>query len=50
MTSSGRLGALAEPQFRLLWIGQTTSAFGDSLIPLAIEILKSRKESKAGAR
>jgi MFS family permease len=36
MTSNGRLGALAEPQFRLLWIGQTTSAFGDSLIPLAI--------------
>lgn len=32
----GRLGALAEPQFRLLWIGQTASAAGDSLIPVAI--------------
>lgn len=34
--STGRLGALAEPQFRLLWIGQTASAAGDSLIPVAI--------------
>jgi len=33
---SERLGPLREPQFRLLWIGQTTSAVGDSLIPLAI--------------
>jgi MFS family permease len=31
-----RLGPLAEPQFRLLWIGQTASAAGDSLIPVAI--------------
>lgn len=38
MTSapSGRLGALTEPQFRLLFIGQTASAAGDSLIPVAI--------------
>lgn len=35
-TPGGRLGALAEPQFRLLWIGQTASAAGDSLIPVAI--------------
>ena len=35
-TPSGRLGALAEPQFRLLWIGQTASAAGDSLIPVAV--------------
>ena len=34
--ASERLGPLREPQFRLLWIGQTTSAVGDSLIPLAI--------------
>jgi MFS family permease len=33
---SERLGPLREAQFRLLWIGQTTSAVGDSLIPLAI--------------
>ena len=31
-----RLGALAEPQFRLLWIGQTASLAGDGLIPVAI--------------
>jgi MFS family permease len=37
MTGRARLlGPLAETQFRLLWIGQTASAFGDSLIPLAI--------------
>jgi len=30
------LGALSEPQFRLLWIGQTASRAGDSLIPVAI--------------
>jgi MFS family permease len=30
------LGALSEPQFRLLWIGQTASAAGDALIPVAI--------------
>lgn len=29
-------GALQERDFRLLWIGQTTSAFGDSLIPVAL--------------
>lgn len=33
---AGRLGALAEPQFRLLWIGQTASAAGDALIPVAV--------------
>jgi MFS family permease len=27
---------LAEPQFRLLWIGQTASAAGDALIPVAV--------------
>ncbi|HEY8921365.1 MAG TPA: MFS transporter [Candidatus Limnocylindria bacterium] len=37
MTRRGKLlGALSEPQFRLLWIGQTTSAFGDGLTFLAI--------------
>lgn len=39
MTSTrlaGLLGALQERDFRLLWIGQTTSAFGDSLIPVAL--------------
>jgi MFS family permease len=33
---TGRFGALAEPQFRLLWIGQTASAAGDALLPVAI--------------
>ena len=37
MTGRGTaLGALSEPQFRLLWIGQTASAAGDSLIPVAV--------------
>ena len=37
MTGRARLlGALAEPQFRLLWIGQTASAAGDALIPVAV--------------
>ena len=30
------LGPLGEPQFRLLWIGQTASAAGDALIPVAV--------------
>ncbi len=30
------LGALSERPFRLLWIGQTTSAAGDALLPVAI--------------
>ena len=30
------LGALSERQFRLLWIGQTASAAGDALIPVAV--------------
>jgi len=30
------LGPLNEAQFRLLWMGQTTSAIGDALIPVAI--------------
>jgi len=33
---TSRLGPLAEPQFRLLWIGQTASAAGDALIPVAV--------------
>jgi MFS family permease len=37
MTGRARLlGPLAEPQFRLLWIGQTASAAGDALIPVAV--------------
>ncbi len=35
-TPVGRLGALTEPQFRLLWIGQTASAAGDALIFVAV--------------
>ena len=33
---SGRLGALEERQFRLFWIGQATSAIGDSMVPVAM--------------
>jgi len=32
----GRLGALQERQFRLLWAGQAVSAFGDGLFPIAL--------------
>ena len=31
-----RLGALEERPFRLLWLGQTTSALGDALVPVAL--------------
>lgn len=30
------MGALSERPFRLLWLGQTTSAIGDALVPLAL--------------
>src|SRR5688500_16795059 len=36
MRGGSRLGALSERPFRLLWLGQTTSAVGDALIPLAL--------------
>ena len=36
MRGSSRLGALSERPFRLLWLGQTTSAIGDALVPLAL--------------
>ena len=29
-------GALAERPFRLLWLGRTASAVGDSLVPVAL--------------
>ena len=32
----GRLGALEERPFRLLWIGQAASAAGDALVPVAL--------------
>jgi hypothetical protein len=34
--SALRQGPLGEPQFRLLLVGQTTSAFGDAVAPVAI--------------
>jgi hypothetical protein len=36
MRLDGRLGALQERQFRLLWAGQAVSAFGDGLYPVAL--------------
>jgi MFS family permease len=36
MWGGSRLGALSERPFRLLWLGQTTSAIGDALVPLAL--------------
>jgi MFS family permease len=32
----GRLGALEERPFRLLWLGQTLSAIGDAFVPVAL--------------
>jgi MFS family permease len=36
MKSGERFGPLRERQFRLLWLGRTGSAVGDSLIPVAL--------------
>ncbi|MEU4219855.1 MFS transporter [Actinoplanes sp. NPDC026623] len=36
MTAENRLGALVERPFRLLWIGKTTSSFGDALMRVTI--------------
>jgi len=34
--AESRWGALAEPQFRLLWIGQAVSTLGDRITPIAM--------------
>ncbi len=36
MLAAGRLGVLEEGTFRLLWLGQATSALGSSLVPVAL--------------
>src|SRR6478609_860172 len=36
MSTAARLGPLVERDFRLLWLGQTTSAFGSGLVPVAL--------------
>ncbi|MGW7530272.1 MFS transporter [Streptomyces sp. NPDC054783] len=36
MSVSDKFGALGERSFRLLWIGRTTSAFGDALMPVTL--------------
>jgi MFS family permease len=36
MLVAQRLGALEEGEFRLLWLGQATSSFGSSLVPVAL--------------
>src|SRR5215204_4264250 len=36
MREGGLFGALRERQFRLLWLGQTTSTLGDGLVPVAL--------------
>jgi MFS family permease len=36
MGSVGMFGALREREFRLLWLGQTTSVLGDALVPVAL--------------
>ncbi|MEU4038511.1 MFS transporter [Streptomyces collinus] len=36
MRVSDKFGALAEHSFRLLWIGRTTSALGDALMPVTL--------------
>jgi MFS family permease len=42
-----RLGPLQEPQFRLLWLGRTASAVGDSLIPVALAFAVIRETGSA---
>jgi MFS family permease len=44
----GRLGPLAERQFRLLWIGQTASAAGDALIFVAVAFAVLQVGGSAG--
>jgi MFS family permease len=41
------LGPLQEPQFRLLWLGRTASAIGDSLIPVALAFAVIRETGSA---
>src|SRR5436309_1777307 len=36
MRGTELVGALREPQFRLLWLGQATSTLGDGLVPVAL--------------
>ena len=36
MRGTELFGALRERQFRLLWLGQTTSTLGDGLVPVAL--------------
>jgi MFS family permease len=38
MLVAERLGALEERDFRLLWLGQSTSAFGSGLVPVALAL------------
>src|SRR5690349_6565189 len=47
MRLDGRLGALEERQFRLLWTGQAVSAFGDGLYPVALAFAVVRLSGSA---
>ena len=47
MRLAGRLGALQERQFRLLWTGQAVSAFGDGLYPVALAFAVVRLSGSA---
>ena len=38
----GLFAALGEREFRLLWLGQTTSVLGDALVPVAHELLPTQ--------
>lgn len=44
-----RLGPLSEGPFRMLWLGQTTSAVGDAMIPVAIAFAVLALGGGAGA-
>src|SRR3712207_5831123 len=44
-----RLGAFEERPFRLVWLGQTTSAHGDALIPGALAVAVIQVGGGAGA-
>jgi hypothetical protein len=49
MSAAGRLGALAEREFRLLWLGQATSVLGSSVVSVAIPFAAIGLTSSASA-
>jgi hypothetical protein len=36
MSLRGRIGLLADREFRLLWLGRSLSSIGDAIVPVAV--------------